>query len=56
MKGQKDIRLIAPDTIDDAGTVRSIKPDSVFDVTQTQKFPNGPPPDMPCPLSDPALS
>ena len=37
MKGQKGMRLVAPDTIDDGGTVRSIKPVSVFDVTQTQE-------------------
>jgi hypothetical protein len=37
MKGQKGIRLVAPDIIDDAGKVRSIKPVFVFDVTQTQE-------------------
>ena len=36
MKGQKGIRIVAPDTIDD-GKVTSIKPVSVFDVTQTQE-------------------
>jgi hypothetical protein len=37
MKGQKGIRIVAPDTID-AGTVRSIKPVYVFNVTQTQEL------------------
>jgi len=37
MKGQNGIRLVAPDTIDDGGKVRSIKAVSVFDVTQTQE-------------------
>jgi hypothetical protein len=32
-KGQKGIRLVAPDTIDEFGTVRSIRPVYVFDVT-----------------------
>ena len=36
MKGQKGIRIVAPDEIDD-GKVRSIKPVYVFDVTQTQE-------------------
>jgi hypothetical protein len=35
-KGQKGIRIVAPDQID-AGKVRSIKPVYVFDVTQTQE-------------------
>jgi len=35
-KGQKGIRIVAPDTIDD-GTVTSIKPVYVFDVAQTQE-------------------
>ena len=37
MKGQKGIRLVAPDTIDAAGRISSIKPIYVFDVTQTQE-------------------
>jgi hypothetical protein len=36
MKGQKGIRLVAPATIND-GTVTSIKPVCVFDVTQTDE-------------------
>jgi hypothetical protein len=36
MKGQKGIKIVAPDTIDD-GKVTSIKPVYVFDVTQTQE-------------------
>jgi hypothetical protein len=36
MKGQKGIRLVAPDTMDD-GKITSIKPVYVFDVTQTQE-------------------
>jgi hypothetical protein len=40
MKGQKGIRLVAPDTIDDSDKLRSIKPVSVFDVTQTQALPH----------------
>jgi hypothetical protein len=36
MKGQKGIRLVAPDQIDDGGKVRSIKAVYVFDVSQTQ--------------------
>jgi len=36
MKGQKGIRIVAPDAIDD-GKVRSIKPVYVFDLTQTQE-------------------
>jgi hypothetical protein len=36
--GQKGIRLVAPDTIDDSSTVRNITPVSVFDVTQTQEL------------------
>jgi hypothetical protein len=39
------IRLVAPDTIDEAGTVRSITPVSVVDVTQTQAHPAR---DVPC--------
>jgi hypothetical protein len=39
MKGQKGIRIVAPDTIDD-GKVTSIKPASVFNVTQTQELPH----------------
>jgi hypothetical protein len=35
VKGQKGIRLVAPDTIAE-GKITSIKPVSVFDVTQTQ--------------------
>ena len=36
MKGEKGIRLVTPDQIDD-GKVRSIKPVYVFDVSQTQE-------------------
>jgi len=36
-KGQKGIRLVAPDTIDAHGKISSIKPVVVFDVTQTQE-------------------
>jgi hypothetical protein len=36
-KGQKGIRLVAPDTIDDSGKIASIRPVHVFDVTQTQE-------------------
>jgi hypothetical protein len=36
MKGQKGIRLAAPDGIAE-GKITSIKPVSVFDVTQTQE-------------------
>ena len=36
-KGQHGIRLVAPDTIDDGGRVRSIKAVYVFDVSQTQE-------------------
>jgi hypothetical protein len=36
VKGQKGIRLVAPDTMD-AGKITSIKAVSVFDVTQTQE-------------------
>jgi hypothetical protein len=36
MKGQHGIRLVAPDAMDD-GKITSIKPVSVFDVTQTQE-------------------
>ena len=36
VKGQKGIRLVAPDTLDD-GKITSIKPVYVFDVTQTQE-------------------
>ena len=36
VKGQKGIRLVAPDTMDD-GKITSIKPVSVFDLTQTQE-------------------
>jgi hypothetical protein len=36
MKGEKGIRLVAPDTLDD-GKLTSITPVSVFDVTQTQE-------------------
>ena len=39
MKGQKAVRLVAPETIDDAGKVASVKPVSGFDVTQTQELP-----------------
>jgi hypothetical protein len=37
MKGEKGIRLVAPDTFDD-GRVTSIRPVYVFDVTQTQEL------------------
>lgn len=37
MKGQKGIRLVAPDEIDARGKISSIKPVFVFDVTQTQE-------------------
>jgi hypothetical protein len=37
-KGQKDIRLVAPDTLAAHGKVTSIKPVYVFDVTQTQEL------------------
>jgi hypothetical protein len=37
MKGQKGIRLVAPDTVDDGGKIASIKAVHVFDVTQTQE-------------------
>ena len=40
MKGQKRIRVVAPDAIDDSGKVTSIKADTVFDVTQTQELPH----------------
>ena len=36
-KGQHGIRLVAPDTVDDGGKVRSIKAVHVFDVSQTQE-------------------
>jgi len=36
VKGEKGIRLVAPDTMDD-GKITSIKPVYVFDVTQTQE-------------------
>ena len=39
MKGQKAVRLVAAETIDDAGKVTNIKPVSGFDVTQTQELP-----------------
>lgn len=38
MKGQHGIRLVAPETVDDSGKVRSIKPVFVFDLTQTQEL------------------
>ena len=40
MKGQKGIRLVAPDTIDDAGKLRSIKPVYVFDGTDPSPPPS----------------
>jgi hypothetical protein len=41
-KGQKGIRLVTPDTIDESGTGGSIKPVYVFDVTQTdERTPRG---------------
>ena len=36
VKGQKGFRLVAPDTMDN-GKITSIKPASVFDVTQTNE-------------------
>ena len=36
MKGEKGIRLVAPDTLDD-GKIQSIKAVHVFDVSQTQE-------------------
>ena len=39
-KGQKGIRLVAPDTIDAHGKIASIKPVYVFDVTRTQELPD----------------
>jgi hypothetical protein len=36
MMGEKGIRLVAPDTLDN-GKITSIKPVYVFDVTQTQE-------------------
>jgi hypothetical protein len=37
MKGQEGIRLVAPDTIADSGKIASIKPVSVFDLSQMQE-------------------
>lgn len=39
MKGQKGIRLIAPESIDASGKISSIRSVFVFDVTQTQELP-----------------
>jgi len=36
-KGQKGIRLVAPDTLTENGRIASIKPAHVFDVTQTDE-------------------